>query len=263
MFQKVSWLFVYFVPAIFLYLDIVAPDNVYEFILFLDGLLIINYVYENGYLENDVKTIRKETNPTLRLSEDTIKAIDARFGIICVLRLFILGLLLSIYAYCSIQSGNGITPLYALLAVIILLQILYLIYNRIRNMANLFIIIPLSFIRFYGFLLPFVPVEHLFQFCIFSLLLYPLPKFLEFSMQDRYRKYFTILPKGNIDLFRVRYYLLLSLFYLITGYIMTLVYSRIFLLLAVFYFLYRLAGVLLLKNKHILKDFKNNFGRSS
>lgn len=260
-FQRVSWLFVYFIPIIFLYSRIASLKNVYDYSLLILGFLIINYVYENGYLENDVQTIKKEEKPTLRLSEEEIRIVDNSFTTIFFIRGVILILMLAGYFICAKYTTTIVMP-FTLLFAALLLQILYLIYNRIRNIVNLYLIIPLSFIRFFGFILPFVETKDMGWFVLLATLLYPLSKFIEFAQKKRFK---TIISKGdtfNVDRFRVKYYLLLTLLLIGFRFLFRHVYILCFMEASIFFLLYRIAGLAIISNKKVVGDFKNNFGRS-
>ncbi|RBL93807.1 hypothetical protein [Chitinophaga flava] len=257
-FKRISWLFIYFIPGIFLYYYAVALPGLSALGLLVLGILLVNYVYDNGYLENDVLTIKKEAKPTLRLSPEAISNIQANLGKIVTLRLIICSLLLAAYAGISPDA----TAFWTMLAILACLQVLYLIYNRIRNIGNLFLIIPLSYIRFYGFILPFVRGSELGLFIIFSLFLYPFPKFIEFSTMPRYKKVFPYADSFNMDTFRVKYYFVYASVSGIISYVYKVPFGYLFFLVGLFYFLFRLIGLLALRRTMVLKDFQDNFGRS-
>jgi hypothetical protein len=260
-YQRISWIFVYFIPLIFLYSRIVSLENVYDYLVLILGMIIVNYVYDNGYLQNDIKTIKKESKPTLRLSQEEISRIDNRFGTILLMRLVILILLLSAYWLCTRSASGNVDP-YILLYVSVLLQVLYLIYNGIRNIGNLFLIIPLSFIRFFGFMLPVIPLAGLGWFITGATLLYPLSKFMEFSQKANYAQVVPQIKAFNVDKFRVLYYLVLTIILGLGILEFSSPYLIMFFELSIYFLIYRFLGILIINNKKILGDFKSNFGRS-
>lgn len=259
-FQRFSWIFVYFIPVIFLYYQQVILHNIFDYLQLILGVLIVNYVYENGYIENDVMTIKKEKNPTLRLSSEEIKRIDGNFPKLILVRMMIFVVMYFAYMWCVAMGSVQINNLY-LLWISVALQLMYLIYNRVRNLINLFLILPLSFVRFFGFILPFVTQEHLWWWVILATLIYPLPKFLEFSSMKRYSHVFNWGLNFNIDRFRIAYYLVLTLLLAGTILLINYPYKFVFLVLAIYFLVYRAAGMLVISNRKVVDDFKTNFNR--
>lgn len=260
LFQKISWLFVYFVPLGYLFFQFADVSSVSDYFMLIVGFLLINYVYENGYIENDIITIKKEEDPTLRLPAGDVEVLEKRLTGIFIIRFLVILVLLAVYFFLAPGSLTFQRPL-DLLILLVVLQVLYLIYNRIRNILNLLLILPLSFIRFFGFIIPFVSERYLFSFVVMASLLYPLPKLLEFTRKDRFRLKILSRLVGNIDAFRVKYYIGLVLLCLIIKYLYPRIYIYPYLIISIYFFLYRGIGFLLIKNKNFLSEFKNNFGR--
>jgi hypothetical protein len=260
LFQKISWVFVYFIPVGFLYFQFADIRHVADHLLLIIGFLLINYVYENGYLENDIATIKKEKDPTLRLPAADIEVLGKSLSTIFLIRSVVILILLIAY-YFFISDSSDIQRPADLWILLIVLQILYLVYNRIRNILNLLLIWPLSFIRFFGFIIPFIPGEQLLVFIIMASLLYPLPKLLEFTRRERFKLKLLSRIVGNIDAFRVKYYIIVLLLCVIIKFVYPRIYIYPYLIISAYYLLYRGAGLFLIKNKNFLSEFKNNFGR--
>ena len=144
-----------------------------------------------------------------------------------------------------------------MLVISISLQILYLIYNSVRSVLNLYLILPLSYIRFYGFIVPFVNYENLLEFIILTTFIYPFSKFLEFTKQPRYGYVFLSNLVGDVDRFRIKYYSAISVFFLIIFIFFSIDY--IYLILVIYYLMFRLmADLALSKSETIRKDIENN-----
>lgn len=248
-FQKISWIFVYFIPNIFLYMYVTnfefSVDNI---VIMIAGITLVNYIYENGYIHNDIVLTKTEKEPNLRVFgkqlDDTRKKIKQIFFI----RFFVLLVLLfSIWVF---TNNEQIFFTYVLIS--IFLQSLYFIYNNIRNIWNLYLIVPLSYIRFYGFIIPFVSFQNLNEFVLMTILLYPLSKFLEFTKQVRYD--FPKLSKviGNIDTFRVIYYFIVLLITIFCFYLFNSSIEYIF--VASYYLLFRIATFIAINNSKIIKE---------
>lgn len=246
-FQKISWFFVYFIPGFFLLYCVFGSIDYVSSLYYVVGLLIINYVYENGYIQNDVKTVQKEKTPTMRLNSEFSSYLNQNWNKVIFVRCFILFSLFYIY---YLIDEDLIKTLY-LLVVALLLQMLFILYNSVRSRLNLFLILPLSYIRFYGFFLPFVPPYSLLEFLSVTVLLYPLSKFLEFSKLAKFNLNFMSELIGNIDTFRVKYYA--AVVVITTTLVLFFDTSWLYVGVAAYYFLYRAMGLVLIRNKSTVR----------
>lgn len=213
-FQKISWVFVYFIPGFFLFSAFTPSFSVHTTALLIIGLILVNYVYENGYLQNDLLTTKQESNPTLRLTPETSQQLRAQLLQIFTLRTIVCLILLFFYFVLSSTQAStqaSTQGFWVLCAVLLCTQCLFLLYNAVRNRLNLWLIIPLSFFRFYGFILPFVPFQSWGEFILVTLLLYPVAKFLDFCKQPKFGLSKLSQWIGPVDRFRVFYYAFLTL----------------------------------------------------
>lgn len=209
--QRVSWVFVYFVP-VFIGYAIVASGNGIGLEAFLVAYILVNYVYENGYIQNDYCTIRKESNPTIRLTQEELAEIGQKKRSIIAIRLATIILLTTTVFLLSKDLGFFVINLFGC----IILQLLYLLYNNIRNRLNLILVVPLSFLRFY---LPIASIYVLIGEWLelaFLVLLYPMPKALEFTRQPRYKMQAIAKIVGDVDGFRPVYYAIVSVILIAT-----------------------------------------------
>ena len=140
------------------------------------------------------------------------------------------------------------------------LQFLYIIYNSQRNIINLLLIPFLSFLRFFAMLLPIIYNDFYTLTALFTL--YPLPKFLEFSTQKRYKTAaFTSKVISNFDIFRVIYYVCYTIFCAILYTYGVL--DCIFLMLSIYFLLFRLVCLVALQKSSLTsviqhKRYENN-----
>ncbi len=252
--QRVSWFLVYFVPNIFLYLYFTNFEFSFNNLsIMILSLILINYIYDNGYIQNDVILTKNEKNPTIRLDIQILENVRKNISKIFILR-FIISILIIYFLYFLIED---IQKFILLLVISISLQILYLIYNSVRSVLNLYLILPLSYIRFYGFIVPFVNYENLLEFIILTTFIYPFSKFLEFTKQPRYGYVFLSNLVGDVDRFRIKYYSAISVFFLIIFIFFSIDY--IYLILVIYYLMFRLMAYLALsKSETIRKDIENN-----
>ena len=250
-FQKISWVIIYFFPAFIIYYFL-SKDNsisIQNFFVYLLSITAINYVYENGYIQNDVFTSRKEKKPTKRLSENDCEEIFNNSLVIFSIRLLIFAFIIYL-----ISRYGGSYNLYFSLFSCIFLQLIYLLYNNIRSIANLFLIIPLSYIRFYLPILSISPEYLNLDLLLILLLIYPIPKFIEFSKQKKYSLTRISEMIGSIDLFRFKYYLIMvavSAIYHINKKTTT---SEVFLIISIYFFLYRSISYLIIRKNQYLKE---------
>jgi hypothetical protein len=210
-------------------------------------LTLINYVYENGYIQNDVLLTKKEKNPTLRLVTEVLNNIRKNINKILISRFIVLIFIMYILSFLIEDSKSY----YTLLFIIFFLQLLYLIYNSVRSVLNLYLILPLSYIRFYGFIVPFVEYENLLEFIIATIFIYPLSKFLEFTKQPRYGYKFISGIIGNVDIFRVIYYLIILILFFLFYIIFKI--NFIYVLIILYYFIFRFLSYLAINKSEIIK----------
>ena len=252
--QKISWMFVYFIPNIFLYLYVtnfdISFNNIFTMIL---SLILINYIYENGYIQNDIILTKRETNPTLRIYGEELDNIRKNIRKIFLIR-FVITIFILILIFILVDDYKIFI---SILTMSVLLQSLYLIYNSVRSVLNLYLILPLSYIRFYGFIIPFVPYKHLVEFIILTIFIYPFSKFLEFTKQPRYGYEKISKLVGNVDLFRIKYYLIITIIYIIFYFLIELNYIYIF--VALYYLAFRFSSYIAINRiDKIKQDISKN-----
>lgn len=252
--QRLSWIFVYFIPNIFLYLYItdfdISFNNIFTMIL---SLILINYIYENGYIQNDIILTKRETNPTLRIYGEELDNIRKNIRKIFLIR-FVITIFILILIFILVDDYKIFI---SILTMSVLLQSLYLIYNSVRSVLNLYLILPLSYIRFYGFIIPFVPYKHLVEFIILTIFIYPFSKFLEFTKQPRYGYEKISKLVGNVDLFRIKYYLIITIIYIIFYFLIEINYIYIF--VALYYLAFRFSSYIAINRiDKIKQDISKN-----
>lgn len=248
--QRISWIFVYFIPSFILFDFFVPLVELKNIALLIISITLINYIYENGYLQNDIKTTKKEKNPTLRLSFEEMQSVDKNWNKIVFFRVVISLVLIALFYFIS----NDISLTLGLFIISLSLQILYLIYNNIRNIWNLLLILPINYIRFYGFIIPFVSTDKLVEVVMATILLYPLSKVIEFTKRERFNLIFIGNAIGNIDKFRIYYYSFV--FVLLFFFISDSIYFEV----ALYYLVFRTLSYLAISK---LNGLKNNSRSSS
>lgn len=248
--QKISWYLVYLAPILFFLIEQQSKINE---ILFPCIILIIltNYIYENGYIENDLITTKKEKNPTIRLEKK-----ELLWGRENLKKIFAIRLLLTIILTTFLFTQKEKLHLPICISSLIAIQLLYLIYNRTRSINNLIIILPLSFLRFFTPIISlnlFTPSVNLITSLI---ILYPLCKTIEFSKLKRFK--LNVISKfiGKVDNFRIVYYLFATIaIYLLTSTRNPIVFP---LYTSLYYLIYRISGRILITNKKFEQTIASN-----
>ena len=199
------WFAEYLFPVLLsLLLANIEPISIFQMLL---SVVCVYCFYEIGYIQNDCETIKKEENPTLRLSEDELKIYERNKWNIYMTR-GVLGILFSMY---YIQQG---IPSCTLLPVLWGIIPLYLLYNSMRNRLNQYLVL---FLMVYRYGVPFFLYTHFNWNCYLLLLIiisYPIPTFIQICAKEkrgRCEKWalFFVGSYNKRELFRLKFYLLL------------------------------------------------------
>ena len=190
----------YFVP-ILLFLawrDFTWPRLILGFLLTYD-------LYEIGYIENDCETIKKEQNPTMRVSSEELVYYEKNKELIYFTKVVIA---VAISVYLLIWEKTN----YLFLLFPALLVPSYLIYNRMRCRWNLVIHALLMFIRYYA---PVLIAMHFFSWtdALAFLFVYPIKGMIELSVMGKFGGYknqfvkkYILRDFSNFQQYRFKYY---------------------------------------------------------
>jgi len=237
----ISWIIIYCIPTFFILYNFSLLKIGETLLIYIIQACIIYTFYEIGYIQNDCETIKKEKNPTLRLSLDEINFYNDYKMAIYSSRLVSGALLLLILNHFT-RDRTGFT-LFTCTSVGILL--IYQIYNKIRSRFNLVLHFILVVIRFLSYPLIFLPSltwPGLSSFCL--LLFFPIINIIERASHKKFKiKFFqgVIQDASKLNTFRVEYYLMISMF---TGLLTWFGALKIwYLYLALYYLSYRLLTI--------------------
>jgi len=213
--RLISWGIIYIVPTFYIQQHYAGMPVASAVLLYFFQLLLVYNLYEVGYIENDAETIKREENPTMRLSAGELAFYERRKWSIYIVRLLWTVLLLAVIK--NLTPAGASFWIYA--AAVLCLIPLYLIYNRVRSRLTLFLHFLLVIIRFLSYPLLFVSFYQ-----ISSLLLlfaFPIINLLERSSQKRFKitglQFITSTPK-MLNNFRMVYYLALTVLSLLLSY---------------------------------------------
>lgn len=206
--EVLSLLYVY---PLFLFLILYLAFS-FEFItyslVFLAALLTWLSFYEIGYLQNDAITIKKETNPTLRIPQEQIRFIQGNFKQIVLWKTLIgVGGLLLLW----FVNNSGLMRLSVVffLGMIVLSRISFYLHNTIRSRWNIVTYLFLTSTKYLSLPFLFFQDSVLFQVvCVSIWILFPLLRTLEHAAKVKYSITWLQKGMGNLDQFRVIYYFL-------------------------------------------------------
>lgn len=161
--QKMAWVFYYAMP--FFLLALYWGDSFFYVTI---GLASIYSVYEIGYIYNNAETIKKENAPTLRFSDEDLCFYENKKVIIFASKFFI-SLLLAFL----LVGEQKIIYFFLWVALFFLAVVVFFIYNSYRGIANFYLQLPLSVIRFSGpFVLLFCGYVHWWVLLVVSFFFY-------------------------------------------------------------------------------------------
>lgn len=227
------WMGEYMIPTLLsLYIISVKPFSVIE--AFIIIICVYNF-YEIGYIQNDGETIKKEANPTMRLSDDELRFYEINKIWIYLERVFIC---IVFGIYLVMNTSNVILTLTILCCIIPL----YIIYNSVRGRINQYLIFCLMLYRYCVPILLFSNFSVDYRLIILIIASYPLPTLVQICAKEKYGKRekwasCIIRDYAKRDIFRIEYYIMLLCFsaFLVLKNILPLVYMS----LPIYYFLFR------------------------
>ena len=230
------WFAEYLFPVLLsLLLANIEPISIFQMLL---SVVCVYCFYEIGYIQNDCETIKKEENPTLRLSEDELKIYERNKWNIYMTR-GVLGILFSMY---YIQQG---IPSCILLPVLWGIIPLYLLYNSMRNRLNQYLVL---FLMVYRYGVPFFLYTHFNWNCYLLLLIiisYPIPTFIQICAKEKLGRcekwaLFFVGSYNKRELFRLKFYL-----FLIVGVGVLAFLNQVhlyYVILPIYFFLFRIGS---------------------
>ena len=233
----ISWIIIYIVPVTFSYLFLSNTVlNVYNTSLAFVGIILVYQLYEIGYIYNDTETIKNETDPTLRLSKESLCYYEKSKIKIYTVRI-IFALFLSGLIYKLTNNFLFIASAWSLI-------LIYAFYNNIRNRWNLILHFFLVCIRYCSIPLLFTSVIPA-TTIMFLILIFPLINTLERSREPRFNLlFFQSLIINNAGIGRYIYYALLIFLCALSIGIQVITKqiehsTQIFLYYSIYYFTYR------------------------
>lgn len=236
----ISWMIIYTIPVSFsftFYTSFSSNVVIPNLLTSLLSITLVYSLYEIGYIYNDTETIKTEKKPTIRLTDSQLEFYEKNKVIIYSSRI-IVSILISLFLV-FITPGN----IFLFLFFTWLLLIVYYFYNTTRSLYNLPLHFTLVSIRYASVSIIFGQ-SHMVLF--YLILLFPVINLLERTTESRFSINSIInKPFKNKTFGRIFYYALLSLFSIFLFSINQDVMNYIFMIMSLYYFIYRTSLFLL------------------
>lgn len=250
--RVLSWGLIYFIP-IFIYVYFIGnADIVNSFIMFFVLTTIIYNLYEIGYINNDTETIKKEENPTMRLSIDELKYYENNKRKIYLIRIFITVLLIVFVNYLSFKLNYEVN-MYLFSSLMLVMMLFYKIYNSIRSKMNIVISIILSTFRYVSIPISIINENYLILL-ILVIVIFPLVNLLNWLSKPKYNLGLAIKYLKEIELIRVIYYSILSSILLVFYFISSMDLIKYFLYVSVYFLFIRVVYFFVMKKSVSVRE---------
>ncbi|MEZ9563411.1 hypothetical protein AB4245_26070, partial [Vibrio splendidus] len=216
--EKLSWAILYVIPLLFISGHINGSYSIEIVILFILALLSFFSIYDLGYIENDVKTVLTEKEPTLRIDSATFDYYTSNYW-----KHNLIKILFSVVLILAIDSLSGLWEielnLLAFICAVIATRFVFFFHNKIRSRYNVLTFSLLSSLKYTSILILFCPYEQFPYYLTLSLLMFPLIRTIEHATKKKYKFIKIRNLVFSADYFRVRYYLLFSLIFLVVAFL--------------------------------------------
>lgn len=221
--ELISWIYLFpFYGLVISY----AFNEIFDWRTYLLALLCTISIYEIGYLFNDLKTSTREKNPTLRAGNLWY---TENFLSLVVSRIVLCGVCMSLVHHIGGAADSAVFVLN--LAV---LAIAFYLHNTLRGRINTLTFSFLSLMKYAALLcLLRDPLVIIFTFFSFSFL-----RTIEYSAIKSHFGFLSVLKVESFDMFRVRYYLVVTLVLFAICFFSALNYF--YMLIPLYFLIYRL-----------------------
>ena len=256
--EKISWFLINLLPLFFLTYavsNIIFQQNI---VLFVLSIVVWQAIYEIGYIENDVFTIKREANPTIRLRGKEAICVERYFRSILLFRLII-----AIVALIGIillkQYWNLNLHILWFVAVLFLAQVAFIVHNCVRSRLNVITFAILSSSKYIALPLLMTSVEKIDVSIVAALTMFPLVRTIEHATKKKYRILWLKNLVKDLSCFRVIYYLLGSVFFFIVYLFLHMDNLLIILSLFIYFLIYRSTIFILIKINYIHSNIPQNY----
>ena len=251
-FERISWFLIFPFPVAALayyYSGLGLLDFSLSFTLVLT---IFYFIYETGYLENDIKTVKHEKDPHYWIEKETLNSIENNYWFIINGR-FALSLLLLMLLYGLFDDFYIVQ----FIGCLVITRVFFLLHNKIRNRLNILTYLLISSSKQFcllAFFYNYISDKHT---IFFVFVMFPLVRSIEHATKERYGLVKLREIISALDVFRVGYYF--------TALVISAIMFRefreyyVFLGIIVYLLMYRLSTLMILRSSSLLHSrFRNN-----
>lgn len=206
--KVLSWLFINIFPTFFYALCSVEQLTMRHVLAVTLLWLGVFFLYEFGYIYNDVYAVAYEKTPTLRLNSKQVLFAKKHIWAICIVRFFIF-----VVCLCGLWWLFPTHNVLMTIGLACVCPLLFYIYNRWRNTKNIWIYCWLVASRFIPFACLFTSADRG-LLMLLIVIVYPLPISIERFSMSRYgfRLMMRLIPDMKAQaLFRIGYYVVVSM----------------------------------------------------
>lgn len=227
-FEQISWIILY--PGFLLFTGYIYHI---DWVLILVLIAALINVYEIGYMWNDYGTVVTEKNPSLRF-EDGKSYVLGHFKRIVLVRYTITFLFLDTLYRSNKIGWNDFIELMGLIGI---LQLVFILHNKIRNNVNIITYFSLVGLRYTIPLMPWFEMKQI----LAVLTLFPLVRTLEYASKERFHLNELQWIRKHLDLSRVFFYTVILVLFIILDFDVKLLWG------ALYFLCYRLAAYMIVK----------------
>ena len=243
--KRIAYFFTFIIPVL-IYGLIVSYDSeknmIITIIAIVVGLIGTMSIYEIGYIRNDVFTIKKEKNPTLRLSENDLIYVENNITIILIIKYLFSILSVIIISFLEFKYTNFFIGL-------ILIEIVYFIHNKVRGKLSIFSFFVLSTLRYVTPLL--VINTNIYVIILVFIFSISIPRTIEKASDFKFNiKFLQFVLNSDLNLLRTIYYIIVVMITLVLGISKNI--ADVFIVVSIYYLIYRTSILVVSK----LKKFK-------
>jgi hypothetical protein len=193
------------IPLLFIAFHFAVLEIVQLIVLFYVSRLAFLLMYETGYMENDIITVKKEKSPTIRLKPQDFTFFEKHYWPVVLSKVAFAALalltLLAVQSWWNIELYVG-----QFLACIILMRLFFYAHNSFRGRMNILTEGGLIIMRYTSFLFLVIPFQEILIPFLLAFFTFPMVRILEYAHQEKFR--FPALTQfvDDLNVFRVRYY---------------------------------------------------------
>ncbi len=202
--ERISWLLLNPVPLGLAVIGLEGAFLIGLAVVFVLVFLALQSVHDIGYVENDVFTVKREENPSLRLTPEEMSSWENHFRWWMLTKWLIAISFTGLAWFFSRRSGLTIHPYWFLLS-LLLLWGAFKAHNYFRSRINILTYFTLCGLKYLSPLIYFFGIERISVF-VLGITMFPLLRTMEHASRDKYHLDRWQRWVGNVDWFRVKYY---------------------------------------------------------